>query len=175
VVLPNVVDRSLAALQRHGLQVRAVAPGDRRSLREALPDAVLLWHAPGGAPVTAELLAEAPRLRLVQALSSRAEAIHLAAAPAARRPAPAAPDRVTRDSRGGRRARLRWWPLSGYEQQHGSPSARRADPTSSPGAATAGARAPIAGPVCRSIPRDGTSNHGRLEQYRPRRSYVSIT
>ena len=86
VVLPHVVDprlaAELAALRRHGLQVRAVGPGDRRGLREALRDAVLLWHAPGGAPVTAELLGDAPRLRLVQALGSGAEAIDLAAAKA---------------------------------------------------------------------------------------------
>ena len=84
VVLPQVVDprlaAELAALRRHGLQVRVVAPDDRRGLREALSDAVLLWQAPGAAPVTAELLADAPRLRLVQALGSGAEAIDLAAA-----------------------------------------------------------------------------------------------
>ena len=72
----------LAALRQHGLQVRVVAPGDRRGLRAALTDAVLLWHAPGGAPLAADLFAEAPRLRLVQALGSGAEAIDLAAAKA---------------------------------------------------------------------------------------------
>src|SRR4051794_9790227 len=86
VVLPHVVDRGLAAelaaLRRHGLQVRVIAPHDRRGLSEALRDAVLLWYAPGGAPVAAELLAEAPRLRLVQALGSGPEAIDLAAAKA---------------------------------------------------------------------------------------------
>jgi phosphoglycerate dehydrogenase-like enzyme len=84
VVLPHAVDRGLAAelaaLRRHGLQVRVVAPGDRRGLREALRDAVLLWHAPGAAAIAAELFAEAPRLRLVQALASGPEAIDLAAA-----------------------------------------------------------------------------------------------
>jgi phosphoglycerate dehydrogenase-like enzyme len=68
----------LAALRRHGLQVRAVAPGDRRRLREALADAVLLWHVLE--PVSAALLAEAPRLRLVQALGPGAGAVDLAAA-----------------------------------------------------------------------------------------------
>jgi phosphoglycerate dehydrogenase-like enzyme len=86
VVLPHLVDprlaAELAALRRHGLQIRAVGPGDRRGLREALSDAVLLWHAPGGAPVTAELLGDAPRLRLVQALGSGVKAIDLAAAKA---------------------------------------------------------------------------------------------
>jgi phosphoglycerate dehydrogenase-like enzyme len=84
VVFPHAAARRLAAelagLRRHGLQVRVVAPGARRGLRAALADAVLLWRAPGGAPVTADLLAEAPRLRLVQALDSGAEAIDLAAA-----------------------------------------------------------------------------------------------
>jgi phosphoglycerate dehydrogenase-like enzyme len=86
VVLPHAIDQGLAAelaaLRRHGLQVRVVVPNDRRGLREALSDAVLLWYVPGGAPVTADLLGEAPRLRLVQALGSRAEVIDLAAAKA---------------------------------------------------------------------------------------------
>jgi phosphoglycerate dehydrogenase-like enzyme len=87
----------LAALSRHGLQVRAVAPGDRRRLREALADAVLLWHVLE--PVSAALLAEAPRLRLVQALgpgagagavdlaAARAQGIAVCAAPGAETPA----------------------------------------------------------------------------------------
>ena len=87
----------LAALRRHGLQVRAVAPGDRRRLREALADAVLLWHVLE--PVSAALLAEAPRLRLVQALgpgagagavdlaAARAQGIAVCAAPGAETPA----------------------------------------------------------------------------------------
>jgi phosphoglycerate dehydrogenase-like enzyme len=87
----------LAALSRHGLQVRAVAPGDRRRLREALADAVLLWHVLE--PVSAALLAEAPRLRLVQALgpgagagavdlaAARARGIAVCAAPGAETPA----------------------------------------------------------------------------------------
>src|SRR4051812_30259335 len=72
----------LAELQRHGLQIRVVAPGDRRGLRAALTDAALLWQVPGGAAVTADLLAQAPRLRQVQALGSGAAAIDLAAAKA---------------------------------------------------------------------------------------------
>jgi phosphoglycerate dehydrogenase-like enzyme len=84
VVMPHAVDPGLASelttLRRHGLQVRAVAPGDHRGLREALADAVLLWHARGAEPVTGALLAEAPRLRLVQALGPDAEAVDLAAA-----------------------------------------------------------------------------------------------
>jgi phosphoglycerate dehydrogenase-like enzyme len=84
--LPHAVEQGLAAelavLRRHGLQVRVVAPNDRRALRGALADAVLLWCAPGQVRVAADLLREAPRLRLVQALSSGAEAIDLAAAKA---------------------------------------------------------------------------------------------
>src|SRR3954469_828994 len=86
VVLPHVVNRGLAAelatLRRHGLRVRVIAPHDRRGLSEALRDAVLLWYVPGWAPVAAELLAEAPRLRLVQSLGSGAVAVDLAAAKA---------------------------------------------------------------------------------------------
>src|SRR4051794_35104435 len=84
VVFLHAADRALsvelAALRRHGLQVRVVAPGDRGGLRAALTDAVLLWQVPGGTAVTADLLAEAPRLRLVQALGPGAAAIDLAAA-----------------------------------------------------------------------------------------------
>jgi phosphoglycerate dehydrogenase-like enzyme len=88
----------LAALSRHGLQVRVVAPSDRRRLSEALADAVLLWRA-AGEPVTVTLLAEAPRLRLVQALgpgagagavdlaAARAQGIAVCAAPGADTPA----------------------------------------------------------------------------------------
>jgi phosphoglycerate dehydrogenase-like enzyme len=72
----------LAELRRHGLQIRVVAPGDRRGQRAALTDAALLWQVPGGAAVTADLLAQAPRLRQVQALGSGAAAIDLAAATA---------------------------------------------------------------------------------------------
>ena len=86
VVFPHAAERALtaelAALRQHGFQVRVVAPGDRRGLRAALTDAVLLWHSPGGAPLAADQFAEAPRLRLVQALGSGAEAIDLAAAKA---------------------------------------------------------------------------------------------
>src|SRR4051812_48543397 len=84
VLLPHAGDRGLAAgpapPQRHGPPGGVSAPPDRRGLSEALRDAVLLWCVPGGAPVAAELLAEAPRLRLVQSLGSGPEAIDLAAA-----------------------------------------------------------------------------------------------
>ncbi|MFL5335496.1 MAG: hypothetical protein ACJ8H8_20495 [Geminicoccaceae bacterium] len=76
----------LAVLGRHGLQVRAVVPGDRRRVGEALRDAVLLWHGFAAGPVTAELLGNAPWLDLVQALGSGAEAIDLAAAKTRRMP-----------------------------------------------------------------------------------------
>jgi phosphoglycerate dehydrogenase-like enzyme len=71
----------LAALARHGLQVRVVVPEDRRGLREALADAVALWQVLE--PATAALLAEAPRLRLIQQLGPGAGAettVDLAAA-----------------------------------------------------------------------------------------------
>src|SRR3954447_26385579 len=84
VVLASVLDgdlaAELAAVRRHGLQVRVIAPGDSRGLRAALMDAILLWQAPGGVAVTADVLAEASQLRLVQALTAEAEAIDLAAA-----------------------------------------------------------------------------------------------
>src|SRR5215218_8465210 len=72
----------LAALRRYGLHVRIFSAGDRRGLSEALADAVLLWRVPGGVAVSANVLAQAPRLRLIQALGSAAEAIDLAAAKA---------------------------------------------------------------------------------------------
>jgi phosphoglycerate dehydrogenase-like enzyme len=70
----------LAGLARRGFQVRVVAPGDRRGLREALDGAALLWQV--REPVTAALLAEAPRLRLVQRLGpdGAAAAVDLGAA-----------------------------------------------------------------------------------------------
>jgi phosphoglycerate dehydrogenase-like enzyme len=87
VVFPHPADRGLAAelaaLRRHGLQVRIVAPGDRRGLREALADAVLLWWR-AREPVTRALLAEAPRLRLVQVLGPGSEAVDLVAVARAR-------------------------------------------------------------------------------------------
>ena len=53
VAFPLAADRrlmaELAALRRHGLQVRIISPGDRRGLREALADAALLWRAPRAA------------------------------------------------------------------------------------------------------------------------------
>lgn len=67
VVFHHAASRELwAELARHGLQVRVVAPADRHGLREALADAVALWRV--GEPVTAALIAEAPRLRLIQQL-----------------------------------------------------------------------------------------------------------
>ena len=98
VVLPHAVYRGLAAelaeLRRHGLQIRVVAPGDRRGLRAALTDAALLWQVPGGAAVTADLLAQAPRLRLGPGarLGSRGDrprgGRRPAASPCASQPAP---------------------------------------------------------------------------------------
>src|SRR3954471_24473571 len=84
VVFLHAADRPLsverAGLRRHGLQVRVVAPGDRRGVRAALTDAVLLWQVPGGTAVTAHLFAEAPPTPLVQYLGPGAAAIDLAAA-----------------------------------------------------------------------------------------------
>ena len=70
----------LAGLARHGLQVRVIAPEDRRGLREVLADAAVLWHV--REPVTAALLAEAPRLRLIQKIGLGLDSIDLAAAKA---------------------------------------------------------------------------------------------
>jgi phosphoglycerate dehydrogenase-like enzyme len=83
VVLHHAADRELQAelsgLTRHGLQVRTVTPGDRRGLREALADAVALWQVVE--PATAALIAEAPRLRLIQQLGPGTNAaVDLAAA-----------------------------------------------------------------------------------------------
>ena len=82
VVLPYAASRELAAelagLTRHGLQVRVIAPNDRRGLREALADAAVLWHVLE--PVTTALLAGAPRLRLIQKIGVGLDSIDLAAA-----------------------------------------------------------------------------------------------
>ena len=69
----------LAALRRHGLQVRVADPVvDRRDLRQALGDAVLLWQVLE--PVTGVMLAEAPRLRLIQSFGPGLDRVDLAAA-----------------------------------------------------------------------------------------------
>lgn len=87
----------LAGLARHGLQVRVVAPGDHRGLREALAGAVALWQV--RAPATAALIAQAPRLRLIQQLgpdqgpatvdlgAARARGVAVCGAPGAATPA----------------------------------------------------------------------------------------
>ena len=84
VVLPYAASRELATelagLTRHGLQVRVIAPEDRRGLRAALADAAVLWHVLE--PVTAALLAEAPRLRLIQKIGVGLDSIDLTAAKA---------------------------------------------------------------------------------------------
>ncbi len=56
--------RRLEALAAEGLDVRAVAPGDPEALARELPLADILWHVLS--PVTAALIAAAPRLRLIQ-------------------------------------------------------------------------------------------------------------
>ena len=56
--------RRLEALAAGGLDVRIVAPEDTDALARELPLADILWHVLS--PVTAELIAMAPHLRLIQ-------------------------------------------------------------------------------------------------------------
>jgi phosphoglycerate dehydrogenase-like enzyme len=68
----------LAALAGQGIAVRVVPPGDRRTLLAALPEAEALWHVLE--PVTAELIAAAPKLRLIQKIGVGVNTIDLGAA-----------------------------------------------------------------------------------------------
>jgi phosphoglycerate dehydrogenase-like enzyme len=72
--------RDLAGLAAQGLKVRVVAPDDRRGLAEALPEAEALWHVLE--PVTAVMVAAAPRLRLIQKIGVGVNTIDLGAAQA---------------------------------------------------------------------------------------------
>jgi phosphoglycerate dehydrogenase-like enzyme len=72
--------RRLRALAADGLDVRIVAPEDPDGLARELPGTEILWHAL--APVTAELIEAAPRLRLIQKWGVGLNTIDLAAAQA---------------------------------------------------------------------------------------------
>jgi phosphoglycerate dehydrogenase-like enzyme len=56
--------RRLEALERDGLDVRIVAPGDEAALARELPVVEILWHVL--APVNAAFIEAAPRLRMIQ-------------------------------------------------------------------------------------------------------------
>lgn len=71
----------LAALAPEWLRVRMVDEGDGERLRHELGDADVLWHVLE--PVTAAVLAAAPRLRLVQKIGVGVNTIDLDAARAA--------------------------------------------------------------------------------------------
>lgn len=70
----------LAAVADTGLDVTCVAPGDHERFRAALPRADVLWHVLE--PVTADHLAVAPRLRLIQKIGVGVNTIDLDAAQA---------------------------------------------------------------------------------------------
>jgi phosphoglycerate dehydrogenase-like enzyme len=73
-----VLAKDLAALAGEGIAVRAVPPDDRRALLAALQGAEALWHVLE--PVTAELIAAAPKLRLIQKIGVGVNTIDLGAA-----------------------------------------------------------------------------------------------
>ncbi len=70
--------RRLAALQGEGLSVSVCPMADRDRFAALLPEAEVLWHLLE--PVTAEVLAAAPRLRLVQKIGVGVNTIDLEAA-----------------------------------------------------------------------------------------------
>lgn len=67
-----------AELGREGLAVAVCAPSDRERFRRLLPDMEALWHLLE--PVTAEDVAAAPRLRLIQKIGVGVNTIDLEAA-----------------------------------------------------------------------------------------------
>ena len=69
--------RRLAALEREGLSVSVCAMSDRARFAELLPATEALWHLLE--PVTAEVVAAAPRLRLVQKIGVGVNTIDLEA------------------------------------------------------------------------------------------------
>ena len=77
---PALARRLGALASREGLAVEAVAPGDGAALAAALPRAEVLWHVLE--PVTAAMIAAAPRLMLVQKIGVGVNTIGLAAAKA---------------------------------------------------------------------------------------------
>jgi phosphoglycerate dehydrogenase-like enzyme len=68
----------LAAQQANGLDVVVVAENDEAGLTAALPDAAVLWHVLK--PCTAEIIAAAPKLRLIQKIGVGVNTIDLDAA-----------------------------------------------------------------------------------------------
>ena len=70
--------RRLAALERDGLSVSVCAMSDHERFGRLMADAEALWHLLE--PVTAEVIAAAPRLRLVQKIGVGVNTIDLAAA-----------------------------------------------------------------------------------------------
>ena len=74
--------RRLRALEQNGLAVEIVAPTDAAALAMALPHTEVLWHVLE--PVTAAVIAAAPRLRLIQKIGVGVNTIDLEAARVAR-------------------------------------------------------------------------------------------
>src|SRR4051812_49813036 len=70
--------RRLRALEQNGLTVEIVAPADAAALAMALPHTEVLWHVLE--PVTAAVIAAAPRLRLIQKIGVGVNTIDLEAA-----------------------------------------------------------------------------------------------
>ena len=70
--------RRLRALEQNGLAVEIVAPADAAALAMALPHTEVLWHVLE--PVTAAVIAAAPRLRLIQKIGVGVNTIDLEAA-----------------------------------------------------------------------------------------------
>ncbi len=70
--------RRLAALDDRGLSVEVCEPADLDRFRALLPNAEAIWHLLE--PLTAETIASAPRLRLIQKIGVGVNTIDLAAA-----------------------------------------------------------------------------------------------
>ena len=74
---PDLTGR-LAALDDRGLSVTVCEPADSGRFRELLPAAQAIWHLLE--PLTAEIIASAPRLRLIQKIGVGVNTIDLEAA-----------------------------------------------------------------------------------------------
>jgi phosphoglycerate dehydrogenase-like enzyme len=72
----------LAALSDEGLQITVCPEGDDTGFFTAIHDAEVLWHVLK--PCTADMIASAPKLRLIQKIGSGVNTIDLAAAAARR-------------------------------------------------------------------------------------------
>ena len=70
--------RRLVALGNQGLSVSICEPADRDRFRKLLPGAEAIWHLLD--PLTAEIIASAPRLRLIQKIGVGVNTIDLEAA-----------------------------------------------------------------------------------------------